>query len=115
MSRQRLIWLSVTLAIGLVLGAGTVLAQQVTAEGLFREALVKERAEGKLREAIFRYERVIAEFPKERQIAAQAMYQLSLAYQKLGDPRAKVMLTRLSRDYASVEPYAGRARARVHR
>lgn len=113
MSRQKLIDFSATLMLILVLGVGIAAAQKPGAEALFRDALMKERAEGKLQEAIFRYERVIAEFPKERTISAQAMYQLSLAYQQLGDPRAKLLLTRLSRDYADVEPYAGRARARL--
>ena len=98
---------------GLALGAGLALAQKLTAEALFREALLKERAEGSLPEAIFRYERLIAEFPKDRQYAARAMYQLALIYEKQGDPRAKTMLTRLSREYAGVEPFSSRARARL--
>ena len=92
------------LAAGLVLAVVPASAQKQTAESMFRDALMKERAEGNLHEAIFRYERLIVEFPKDRQFAAQALYQLAQAYEKLGDPRAKLMLTRLSRDYASVEP-----------
>jgi len=102
------------LVAGLVaLVAVTPAAQKTTADALFREALMKERAEGSLPEAIFRYERLIAEFGKERQVAAQAMYQLALIYEKLGDPRAVVLLTRLTKDYAGVEPSAGRARERL--
>lgn len=97
----------------MALVAVTPAAQNTTADALFREALVKERAEGSLPEAIFRYERVIAEFGRERQVAAQAMYQLALIYEKLGDPRAEVLLTRLTKDYAGVEPAASRARARL--
>ena len=113
MSRQKSAGFALILALGLVLSAGAAPAQKVTAEALFQEALVKERAEGKLQEAIFRYERVIAEFPKERKIAAQAMYQLVQIYERLRDPRAGVMLTRLSREYAGVEPYATRAREKL--
>ena len=94
-----------------ILGAFAALGQKTTAEALFREALVKERAEGSLPEAIFRYERVIADFPNDKQFAARAMYQLSQIYEKLRDPRARVMLTRLSS--TGVAPYAGRARARL--
>lgn len=86
-------------------------AQKPTAEAVFREGLRKERAEGKLREAIFRYERVLEEFPGDREVVARALYQLSLAYEKLQDPRAKLMLTRLSG--AAVEPYSTRARAKL--
>ena len=112
MNRQRFGLAMGVLATGLVFGA-LAFAQKTTAEALFREALMKERAEGKLTEAVFRYERLIAEFPKDRQYAAQALYQLALAYEKLGDPRAKLMLTRLSGDYAGVEPYATRARKKL--
>ena len=97
--------------LALTLGAVATLGQKTTAEALFREALMKERAEGNLREAIFRYERVIADFPNDKQFAARAMYQLSQIYEKLRDPRARVMLTRLSG--TGVAPYAGRARARL--
>lgn len=97
----------------IALVAVTPAAQKTTADALFRDALVKERAEGSLPEAIFRYERLIAEFGRERQVAAQAMYQLALIYEKLGDPRATVLLTRLTKDYSGVEPLAGRARARL--
>lgn len=104
---------TVILAIALTLAAGAVWAQKQSADSLFREGLIKERAEGDLRGAIFRYERVLVEFPKERQTVAQALYQLSLAYEKLGDPRARLMLTRLVGEYAEVEPFASRARTRL--
>ncbi len=42
--------------------------QKTTAEALFREALVKERAEGNLPQAIFLYERLIAEFSGDRPV-----------------------------------------------
>jgi len=95
--------------LALILGAFAALGQKTTAETLFREALMKERAEGSLREAIFRYERIIADFPNDKQFAAQAMYQLSQIYGKLRDPRAKDMLARLSR--TGIAPYAARAQA----
>jgi len=88
-------------------------AQKTTAAALFGEALVKERAGGNLGEAIFRYERLIADFPGDRQFAAQAMHQLAQIYERRGDPRGRVMLTRLAREYAGVEPYATRARERL--
>jgi Tol biopolymer transport system component len=100
-------------AVACLLAGGLTLAQRATAETLFREALAKERAEGDLGGAIFRYERLIADFSAERQIAAQAMYQLSLVYEKLGDPRGRLLLARLAREYGDVEPYAGRARTRL--
>ncbi len=95
--------------LALILGTFTALAQTTTAEALFREALMKQRAEGNLREAIFRYERIIADFSGDKQFAAQAMYQLSQIYGKQRNPRGKDMLVRLSR--TGVAPYAARAQA----
>ena len=107
-------WIAAALAAGLIaLGTAGPQAQDPTAESLFREALAKERAEGTLKDAVFGYERVIAEFPADRQAAGKAMYQLALIYEKLGDPRATVLLNRLVRDYSGVEPVASRARARL--
>ena len=107
-------WIAAALAGTLmVLGAASPRAQDSTAEVLFREALAKERAEGALKEAVFGYERIIADFSSDRQVAGKAMYQLALIYEKAGDPRATVLLTRLVRDYPTVEPAASRARARL--
>src|SRR5450759_1615784 len=95
--------------LALILGTFAALGQKTTAETLFREALMKERAEGSLREAIFRYERIIADFPNDKQFAARAMFQLSQIYGKQRDPRARDMLARLSR--TGIAPYAARAQA----
>jgi Tol biopolymer transport system component len=102
------------LAVGIIaLVATTPRAQVTTAEALFREALAKERAEGALKDAVFGYERIIAEYAADRQAAGKAMYQLALIYEKQNDPRATVLLTRLARDYSTVEPVASRAKARL--
>lgn len=107
-------WIRAGLAAGIiVLAATTPRAQVTTAEALFREALAKERAEGTLKDAVFGYERIIATFATDRQAAGKAMYQLALIYEKLGDPRATVLLNRLVRDYSTVEPAASRAKARL--
>lgn len=107
-------WIRAGLAAGIiVLAAATPRAQVTTAEALFREALAKERAEGALKDAVFGYERIIAEFAADRQAAGKAMYQLALIYEHAGDPRATVLLNRLVRDYATVEPAASRAKARL--
>ena len=84
---------------------------QSPAEAIFREGLMMERAEGRLRDAIFRYERVVAEFPGERAVVAQALHQLALAYEKVGDPRAKVMWARLAS--APANPFVAEARKKV--
>lgn len=103
-----------SLAIGIIaFAAATPGAQVTTAEALFREALAKERAEGSVKEAVFDYERIIAEYPTDRQAAGKAMYQLALIYERQNDPRATVLLARLVREYATVEPMASRAKAKL--
>ena len=79
---------------------------------LFREGLMLERAEGKLEEAIFRYERVVAEFPRDN-VAPQALYRLALAYDQLKDSRATMLLNRLVAEYPNASPYAADARANL--
>jgi len=107
-------WIAAALAVGLMgLGTASPRAQDSTAEALFREALAKERAEGALKDAVFRYERIITDFSSDRQVAGKAMYQLALIYEKAADPRAAVLLNRLVREYATVEPAASRARAKL--
>jgi len=107
-------WVAAALAIGImVLGSASSRAQVGTAEALFREALAKERAEGALKDAVFGYERIIADFAADRQAAGKSMYQLALIYERLGDPRATVLLNRLVADYPTVEPAASLAKARL--
>ena len=110
--RRTVLFASLVILAG-VAAAGQTPGRRATAEALFREALAAERAEGDLNRAIFTYERLIADFSGERTIAAQAMFQLAAAYEKLGDPRSRLLLTRLTRDFGDVEPYAARARARL--
>ena len=111
MTRRRIF---AVLAVSLMmLAAASPQAQVSTAEAMFRETLAKERAEGALKDAVFGYERIIADFASDRQVAGKAMYQLALIYEKAGDPRATVLLNRLVRDYSTVEPAASRAKARL--
>src|SRR4030042_4327150 len=64
----------------LVSGAG----QQETAKQLFEKALHLEETKGDLEKAVEVYKRIVAEFPEERVLAAQAFYHLGLCYEKLG-------------------------------
>lgn len=84
---------------------------QSSAQAIFQEGLMMERAEGKLRAAIFRYERVVAEFPSDRLVLAQALHRLALAYEKLGDPRAALMWSRLAA--GAPNPYTAEANKKI--
>jgi Tol biopolymer transport system component len=83
-----------------------------TADAIFREAQSMERTEGRMKDAIFRYERVVAEFPSDRALLAEALHQLALAYEKLRDPRARLMWSRLATSVGP-NPYAADARKRL--
>jgi len=95
---------------GLVATVPPLAAQPSPAATLFHQALLLERADGKVQDAIFRYERVIAEFPSDREVVPQVLYHLAQLYQRAKDPRATLLLTRLVTEYPNANPYAADAR-----
>ena len=80
---------------------------------LFQQALSKERAEGKLDEAIRLYERVVREFASDHALAAKALLQLGACYEKLGNAEARGAYERLLRDFADQRDMVASARARL--
>ncbi len=114
--------MSVLLAAALVIGAPHVVAQsgpstRVARSGqgsdLFQKALSKERAEGRLDQAIEIYERIVKEFSADRPIAAKALLQLGRCYERLGKADARTMYDRVLREYADQRAVADEARARL--
>lgn len=93
--------------------AGSGSAGPQSAADLFQRALMLERAEGRVADAVFLYERVIAEFPRDRAVVPQALYQLALAYEQRRDPRARVMLARLVSEFPGATPLAADARRKL--
>ena len=90
-----------------------LLSQTPSGHALFEQALAKERVEGNLPEAIRLYERVVTEFASDRALAAQALVQVGLCYEKLGRTEAVPAYERLVRDFADQEDAVGQARARL--
>jgi Tol biopolymer transport system component len=99
----------------------TVIAAAVAAHGIpdqsghdiFQQALVKERAEGNLQEAIDLYDRIVRDFPDDHPLAAKALVQMGQCYEKLGKEGARKAYERVVREYADqVEPLQV-ARARL--
>jgi Tol biopolymer transport system component len=86
--------------------ANAGLKPRATTEGaqsgndLFQQALAKERAEGKVEEAIAIYARVVKEFTGDRPLAAKALLQLARCYEKLGRREARATYERIVREYA---------------
>ena len=70
-----------------LLCSGPLLAQ--SGNDLFQQALVMERAEGDVQGAIELYQRIAREFAADRPLAAKALVQMGLCYEKLGLTEAR--------------------------
>ncbi len=80
---------------------------------LYQQALVKERAEGNLHEAIDLYEQIARDFPDDHALAAKALVQMGQCYEKLGKAEAKKAYQRVIRDYADQAEPLQVARSRL--
>ena len=109
MRHWRLLW---TVAAVVTLSA-VITSQTPSGHAVFEQALAKERVEGNLPEAIRLYERVVAEFASDRALAAQALVQVGLCYEKLGRDEAVRAYERLVRDFADQEDAVELARVRL--
>ena len=103
-----------TLAIAVLLcafSAGVVFSQ--SGHDLFQQALVKERADGNLDEAIKLYQRIVREFAKDRALSARALVQIGQCYEKLGNAEARKAYERVVRDFADQAEPVRVARERI--
>jgi Tol biopolymer transport system component len=80
---------------------------------LFQKALAKERAEGKLEEAIELYKKILEQFPQNREIGAKALYRVGLCYEKLGKQEAQKAYQRIISEYADQQEVVKNARERL--
>jgi Tol biopolymer transport system component len=63
---------------------GSGLASQQTAGELFEKALYQEEAQGDLPKAVGMYEKILEQYPGDRETAAKAQLHIGLCYEKLG-------------------------------
>jgi Tol biopolymer transport system component len=101
----------ITLSIVVALGAG--LSPVQSGHDLFQKALVQERTEGNLQQAIELYRRIVRDFSNDRPLAAKALLQMGECYEKLGKDEARKAYERLVRDYADQNEVAAQARTRL--
>jgi Tol biopolymer transport system component len=80
---------------------------------LFQQALSKERAEGKLEEAIELYQRVVKEAGSDRSLASRALLQLGRCYERLGTEGARAAYERLVREYGDQTRVVAEAKSRL--
>jgi len=103
------------MAVLLCVFSGGVVAGQ-SGQDLFQQALVKERADGNLQEAITLYRRVVSEFAKDRALSAKALVQIGQCYEKLGAAQvkdARAAYERVVRDFGDQAEPTRLARARL--
>jgi tetratricopeptide (TPR) repeat protein len=77
---------------------------------LFQKALVLERTEGNLPEAIKLYRRIVERHSSDRMLAAKALLQMGQCYEKLGQADARKCYEQLLRQYADQNEVATEAR-----
>ena len=80
---------------------------------LFQQALVKERSNGQIQQAIALYQRIVAEHATDRALSAKALVQMGRAYETLGSAEAREPYERVLRDFPDQEGEVGLARARL--
>jgi len=93
--------------------AGARPASAQSGEQLFQRALVLERSNGQVREAIPIYERIVKEFASDRALAARALVQLGLAHEALGHLEAREAYQRVLSDFGDQAAMVAQARARL--
>ena len=79
---MKILLILVTAITMLALVAGGVMAQ--SGNELFSQALLKERTEGNMAEAIKLYQTIVAKYSSDRDLVARALIQMGLGYEKLG-------------------------------
>ena len=100
---------------GISAGRSVEAATTVQQDGrdLFQQALLRERADGKLEEAIEIYKSVLAVAADDRGLAAQALVRIGACYEKLGRPEATDTYEQVLRDYPDQAEAVAAAQTRL--
>jgi Tol biopolymer transport system component len=100
----------------LIVATALALATPMRAQSgheLFQQALSKERAEGKLQEAIALYQRVVEVASADHALAARALLQLGRCYEQLGNAEARSAYERLIARYPDQADLVAQAKTRL--
>jgi Tol biopolymer transport system component len=93
--------------------ATLVIAQRVTGDDLFQQALDQERGRRDIAAAIKIYERILKEFSANKSLMARTLVQLGDCYEKLGQSRAQEYYQQVIAKYPEQTEMVGKARARL--
>jgi hypothetical protein len=102
--------------VAIFMAAALALSSSITAQSgheLFQQALSKERAEGKLQDAIALYQRVIEVAGADHALAARALLQLGRCYETLGHAEARSAYERLIARYPDQSDLVAQAKTRL--
>jgi Tol biopolymer transport system component len=115
--KKSIIFPLIALALSIVLSPPDTAAQKSqSADVLLGAALHQEEVEGNLEAAIETYKKLLAEFPGNRPLAAQAQLHLGFCYEKLGEAQtkeARAAYERVVHDFADQAEQVQAARARL--
>ncbi len=92
---------------------GVLPATAQSGQDLFQQALVMERANGQLQDAISLYERVVEEFVSDRELVARALVQMGQCYEKLGIVDAREVYRRVIDDFPEQRAEVATAQQRL--
>lgn len=105
----------VVIALALSFVVHTVVAAQTDPEELLQSGVYKEEVEGELEGAIKIFEKIIAEYPQNRPVAAQALLHLGSSYEKLGNLKAEDAYQRLIEEFGDQHSMVSEARMRLQK
>ena len=88
-------------------------SDQQNAKQLYQSGLYKEEVEGDLQKAIELYQKILKQFPDNREIGAKALYRVGFCYEKLGKQEAQKAYHRIITEYADQHEVVKDARKRL--
>jgi Tol biopolymer transport system component len=101
------------LVLAILFSFGIATAQQNKAEKLYQEGLYQMEGMGDYSKAIELFDRVVAEFPKDKPVAAKALLEMGQCYEKLGKSEAQKAYERVIKEFAEQREVVAEARARL--
>jgi len=96
-----------------LLSAGQTAQKSQSADVLLGAALHQEEVEGNLEAAIKIYQKLLADFPGNRPLAAQAHFRIGVCYEKLGRREAQKAYQTVIQDYGEQKEFVAQAQERL--
>lgn len=113
-STKRVFFVFLLLSLSLLLMFQNVSSQQTAGE-IFQQALYIEEAEGDLEKAIELYQKILEQFPEEREVAVKAQLQIGICYEKLGLKEAQEAFKKVVENFPEQEEEVKIARQKLSR